>query len=155
MKKILFVLILAFVSFTGFAQKVDFSGKWKINKEKSELGDERSMAPNNIILVQGDNSLSVERHSTWQGQERTSNDKFTLDGKECENPGWRDSIKKSTAVWTENGKVLKITTKIPMRDGGEMSINEDYKMEGKNLVVLSSRSSSFGNSSEKFVFDKE
>jgi len=155
MKKVLYLLILALVSTSSFGQKVDFSGKWKINKEKSELGDERSMAPNNIILNQGDNSLSVERHSTWQGQERTSNDKFTLDGKECENPGWRDSIKKSTAVWTENGKVLKITTKIPMRDGGEMSIIEDYKMDGKNLVILSSRSSSFGSSSEKFVFDKE
>jgi len=155
MKKNLYFLALILVTTASFGQKVDFSGSWKINKEKSELGDQYSMAPNNIILVQEDNSLSVERHSTWQGQERTTNDKLTLDGQECENPGWGDSIKKSTAVWTEDGSVLKITTKIPMRDGGEMSVIEEYKMEGDNLVIVSSRSSSFGDSSERFVFDKQ
>jgi hypothetical protein len=36
-----------------------------------------------------------------------------------------------------------------------MSIIEEYKMEGDNLVIVSSRSSSFGDSSEKFVFDKQ
>ena len=155
MKKPLYLLVLAFLATTSYGQKVDFSGNWKINKEKSELADQFSMAPHDIILVQEDNLLSAEKHSTWQDQERTTNDKYTLDGQECENPGWRDSIKKSTAVWTDDHKVLKISTKIPMRDGGEMSIIEEYKMEGDNLVIVSSRSSSFGDSSEKFVFDKQ
>ena len=155
MKKILFVFILAFVSSTGFGQKVDFSGSWKINHEKSDLSDQFSMAPHNITLAQEDNSLLVEKHSTWRDQERTTNDKFTLDGQECENPGFRDSIKKSTAVWNEDKSILKISSKIPMRDGGEMAIVEEYQMDGNNLVIISSRSSSYGESSEKFVFDKE
>ena len=155
MKRIIYFLVLTLVSSLTYGQTVDFSGNWKINKEKSELREQYSRAPNDIILIQEKNSLLVERHSTRQDQDFTTNDKFTLDGKECENAGWRDTIKKSTAVWTQDDKILKITTKIPMRDGGEMTIIEEYMVDGNNLIIASSSSSSFGESTERYVFDKQ
>ena len=154
MKKILYLIVLVFLASQGYGQKVNFSGTWKINKEKSQLGEEFSMAPNKVIVDQGKNSLSVERHSTWQGEEFSFTDRFTLDGKECENPGWMDSVKKSTAVWADK-KVLKVTTKIPMQDGGEMTIEDQYSLEGGNLHIKTFASSSYGEMTEVYVFDKE
>ena len=155
MKKFVYLFTLVIISSSGFGQTVDFSGTWKINKEKSELGQEFSMAPNEIILEQKENSLIVERHSTFQGEDFTFIDKLTLDGKECENKGWRDSVKKSTAIWADDNKILKVTSKIPMRDGEEMTIIQEYRMDGDNLSIETSASSSYGDMTELFVFDKQ
>jgi hypothetical protein len=152
MKKAFFLFTALLISVLVSAQGVDFSGSWKLNPSKSKLGEQFSMAPKEIIVIQKGNDLSVERHSSFQDQDFTINDKFTLDGKECVNTGWRDSQKKSTAIWSDN--TLKITSKIPMRDSGEMTITEVYKMDGGNMVIESSASSSYGDFSETMVYDK-
>ena len=154
MKKAFIFLAAIAVSVTVSAQ-VDLTGTWKLNSSKSKLGEQFSMAPKEIILVQKDNDLSVERHSEWQGQEFTTNDKFTLDGKECVNPGMMDTQKKSTAVWAADKKTLKIISKIPMQDGGEISITEVYKMDGGNMVIEMNSSSSWGDMAETQVYDKK
>lgn len=153
MKKVFFLVTILLISVFVSAQSVDFSGSWKLNRSKSTLGDQFSMAPAEIVVAQKGNDLSVEKHSSFNGQDFTTNDKFTLDGKECVNAGWRDSQKKSTAVWTDKN-TLKITTKVPMRDSGEMTITEVYKMDGGNMVIETSASSSYGDFSEKMVYDK-
>jgi hypothetical protein len=152
MKKLTFLIAALFFSTLGFAQ-TDFSGTWKLNSSKSKLG-ERSFAPKEIVVVQKGNNLSVESHSEWQGQERIRTNKYTLDGKECVNAGFRDSEIKSTAVWSGDKKSLKITSKFEMQNG-EMIMTATYKMDGKNLVIESSSSSSFGDRSETQVFDKQ
>ncbi|GAJ14433.1 unnamed protein product, partial [marine sediment metagenome] len=91
MKKIKFLLAFFLISAVATAQVVNFSGTWKLNSSKSKLNDEFSMAPKELILTQKGNDLDVERHSSFQGQDFTTNDKFTLDGKECINPGWQDT----------------------------------------------------------------
>jgi len=155
MKKIIYLLILVLFSSSGFGQAIDFSGRWKINREKSRLGQEFTMAPNAIILEQEENTLSVERHASFQGEDFSFTDKFTLDGMECENPGWMETIKKSTAVWAEDSQVLKVTTKIPMQDGGEMIIMETYRMEADTLSIETFASSDYGEMTEVYVFDRE
>jgi hypothetical protein len=154
MKKAFFFLAAIVVSVAVSAQ-VDLSGTWKLNSSKSKLGEQFSMAPKEIILVQKDNDLSVERHSEWQGQEFTTNDKFTLDGKECVNAGMMDTQKKSTAVWASDKKSLKISSKIPMQDGGEIAITEVYKMDGGNMVIEMNSTSSWGDMAETQVYDKK
>ncbi len=42
----------------------------------------RPMAPNQMILTQDTDVLAVERHGSFQDQDHTISDKFTLDGKE-------------------------------------------------------------------------
>ncbi|MBG0860373.1 MAG: hypothetical protein IQL11_12785 [Bacteroidales bacterium] len=155
MKKITFLSAALLISVLVSAQGPDFSGTWKLNTGKSKLGAEFSMAPREIIIGQKGNEFNVEKHSSYQDQEFTINDKFTLDGKECINPGWMDSQKKSTAVWSDDRKSLKITTKMTVGDGGEMTITEIYKMDGANMVLESSSSSSFGEMAETMVYDKQ
>jgi len=81
-------------------------------------------------------------------------DKFTLDGKECVNKGFMDTQKKSNAAWSEDKKSLKITSKIVTDDGNEINITEILKLDGGNLVVESSSSSSWGDVAETHVYDK-
>lgn len=155
MKKILYLLVLSLISISSMGNVVDFSGTWNLNKSKSTLNEQFSMAPSQMILIQDMDVLAVERHSSFQGQDFTIKDKFTLDGKECINDGWQDTKKKSVAVWSADEKSLTVTTKFPMQDGGEMTINETYQIEENSLKIVVSASSSFGDLTETYLFDKQ
>jgi len=155
MKKLLFLLIAIMTSILITGQVPDFSGSWKLNSSLSKLNAEFSFAPAEIIVTQSGNDLKVEKHSSFQGEDFTINDKFTLDGKECVNTGWQNSEKKSTAVWSDDKNSLKISTKLMMGDGGEMSITETFKMDKKNMVIETSASSSYGDMTETMCYDKQ
>ncbi|MCG6186935.1 hypothetical protein [Maribellus maritimus] len=154
MKKIIYLLVMLLGATLVSAQSMDFSGTWKLNSSKSKLGDQFSMAPNEIVVVHKTNDMSVEKHSSFQGQNFTTKDKLTLDGKECVNVGFMDTEKKSTAVWSDDKKMLTVTSKIPMQ-GETMTIVEVYKMDGENMVIEASASSSYGDMSEMMVYDKQ
>ncbi len=155
MKKILFICIALLFSASIFAQGLDFNGSWKLNSEKSKLNAEFSFAPKEIIITQTGNDFTVEKHSSFQDQEFTTTDKLTLDGKECINQGFQDTQKKSTVVWSEDRSSLKITSKMSIGDGGDMTITEIYKMNNGNLVIESNASSSYGELAETMVYDKK
>ncbi|MBN1819320.1 MAG: hypothetical protein JXR31_07920 [Prolixibacteraceae bacterium] len=155
MKKAIIFLAAVIISFTSFSQ-VNFSGTWQLNTSKSKLGGEFTMSPKEVVIKQSGNEMTVEKHSEFQGQEFTMNSKYTLDGKECVNTGFMDSNQKSTAVWSDDKKSLKITTKFTMGDmGEEMVITELYSLSGSNLSVEMSSASSFGEMSETGVYDKK
>lgn len=152
MKKLVFLFSAVFFTTMVFAQ-TDFSGTWALNTSKSKLG-ERSFAPKSVVIVQTKSDISIETHNVFQGEERVRKSKYTLDGKECINKGFRDMDVKSTAVWSADKKALTITSKISM-DNGDMTMKSVYKMDGANLVNQSSSSSSMGDRSETQVFDKK
>jgi hypothetical protein len=153
MKKVALFLLAACLTIGISAQMPDFAGKWKINTSKSKLNQEFSMAPAEITIVQNANEISIERHTDFQGQQMVTTEKYTLDGKECINPGFMEMQKKSTATWDEATKSLKIVSKIEM-DGNEIKQLEVLKLDGGNLLYDSSSSSSFGDMSENIVYDK-
>lgn len=154
MKKALLFIAVSFLTISITAQ-INFSGSWKLNASKSKLGDQFSMAPQEIIAIQNGNDLSLEKHIDFQGQTITVTDKLTLDGKECINAGFMDSKKKSTATWSSDNTSLKIDSKIPMQDGGEVSVTETYKLDSENLVIEMSASSSYGEMTEIQVYEKK
>lgn len=152
MKKTILIIAAAMTTALAFGQ-TNFSGTWSINNEKSKLG-EPSFAPKGIVIVQGENSLSIESHMDWQGQEMTTNEKFSLDGKECVNPGMMETQKKSVVTWSDDKTSLKIVSKIDFQDQ-TMTLTDVYKLENGVLVVESSSSSSFGDMSETRVYNKK
>lgn len=154
MKKSSILILFFFIGLIASAQP-DLSGSWKINKESSKLNDQFSMAPEKIIINLNGNDLSIERHSNFQGNEFKTTDKLTLDGKECKNAGFMDTEKKSVVSLSDDKKAITVKSKIPMQDGGEMSIKEVYSIENGKLKLESSNSSSFGDMSETMVFDKQ
>jgi len=153
MKKMMFLLLIVSISASVSAQTTDISGKWKLNSSKSKLSAEFSMAPKELIIVQKGNDLSVERHSTFQDRDFVFSDKLTLDGKECINKGWMDAEKKSTVNVSGDKKSIKVTTIFAMGNNGNMTVTENYSLDGKTLVVETSATSSFGTRTETMVFD--
>jgi hypothetical protein len=154
MKKALLFFLASMISFAISAQVSDFSGNWKLNSSKSKINEQFSMAPGLITIVQSGNDMSVEKHTEFQGQEMVFTDKYTLDGKECVNPGFMDTQKKSVLSWDNDTKTLKVVSKIVMNDGNEININEIYKIDESGMVIESSSTSSFGDMSETMIYDK-
>jgi hypothetical protein len=112
------------------------------------------MAPSKIEISQEKNMLTEVRHSEFQGEELTLTNKFTLDGKDCENPGWMDSVIKSTANWSDDKSTLKIAAKFTMQNGEEMTINSAYSLKEGRLVIVTKGNSSYGEFGETQVYDK-
>ncbi|HAQ19461.1 MAG TPA: hypothetical protein DCR40_09555 [Prolixibacteraceae bacterium] len=155
MKKLLYLFTLSMISLAGMGQVPDFSGTWKLNNEKSILFEQFSLAPGQLILIQTADSLMVEKHGNFQGQDYVTKDKFSLDGKECINIGWMDSKKTSTAVWSEDGKILTISSKVPTQDQGEATMKEVFQMVENNLKLELNAASSMGEMSETYLLDKQ
>jgi hypothetical protein len=150
-----FFFIFVMMAIAVLGQTPDFSGKWKLNPSKSKLNEQYSMAPKSLVLVQTSDTLSVERHGEFQGQEYVGKSKLNLDGSESVNEGMMGMKMKSVAVWSEDKTTLTVKTKVPMENAGEISITEIYKLAGADLSIETSSSSDWGNSQETYVFEKE
>jgi len=155
MKKLFYLLALSMLTLTSMGEGINFSGTWKLNDEKSTLFEQFSLAPTQMIVTQTADSLMVEKHGSFQGTEYVTKDKFSLDGKECVNAGWMNSKKTSTAVWSEDGKTLTISSKMPAQDGGEATMKEIFRLEDPSLKIELSAASSMGEMSETYLLDKQ
>ena len=149
------VLFILFVSTTLMAQVTNFSGSWKLNPSKSKLNEQFSMAPRDIVVTQDETTLAIVRHSSFQDQEFTINDKLTLDGKDCINEGFMNTKKTSVVSISEDKKSLTIKSKIPIENAGEMTITEILKVVDGCLSIETSSSSDWGTSTENYIFDKQ
>jgi hypothetical protein len=153
MKNLFFIVALAFLSSTAFGQKVNFSGDWKLNEGKSELGDQFSLAPKALTVDHSRKAIDMTSMSEFDGQEFESKQHLTLDGEECENVGLMESVTKSTAQYDKKSKTLKIVTKGSVQ-GMDYTLVQTMSMKEGNLVMESEASSDMGDMAETFVFDK-
>ena len=154
MKNLVFIIALAFLSATAIGQKVNFSGDWNLNEDKSELGYEFSLAPKAVTLEHTKKTFDVTATSEWDGQEVESKSHYTLDGEVCENPGFEDSVTKSTASSDKKAGTLKVVTDGEVQGMG-YTLTQVYSMKDGNLIVESEAASDMGEMVETFVFDKK
>lgn len=154
MRNFVFIIALAFLSATAFGQKVNFSGDWKLNESKSELGYEFSLAPKSMTLVQTKKTFDQTSVSEWDGMEIETKNHYTLDGEISENPGFEDSVTKSTAAFDKKAGTLKIVTDGEVQGMG-YTLTQVYTMADGQLVVESEAASDMGEMVETFVFDKK
>lgn len=174
------MIILAFLcmplALNGQTGKVNFSGTWALNAEKSNFGMGQGQQPQgqpqgqppqgqgqgqgqrgggNFVAKQEANLLTVDR--TRGDQTFTS--KYTLDGKESINTtGMGES--KSVATWSADGKVLTIVTKRTMdRNGQQVTIEtkDEWSLTDANTIsVKSTRQSQNGEPRvSTMVYDKK
>jgi hypothetical protein len=155
MKKIIISVAAVILTVVSSAQTLNLSGSFKLNPAKSKLNADFSMAPKEMTIEQTASDLNIEKHTDFQGQEMTTKDKVTFDGKECINAGFMDTKKKSVLSWSDDKKSIKIVSKVAMDDGSEIKTTEVYKFDGANLVLESSMTAPFGDSTETMVFDKK
>ena len=152
--------IFLFSSFNAIKAPVNFSGEWKLNESKSELGQFPQFAPRKLKISATDTAATVERLSVGQdGQERSSTETLSYSGKETESTVFGTMKKKSTVKWADDGKSMTVNGVIHFeRDGqlSEIKVKEDWKLsdDGKTLTIASASSSSFGENAMKMIFDK-
>jgi hypothetical protein len=153
MKNFVFIISLAFLSATAFGQKVNFSGDWKLNESKSELGYEYSLAPKAMKVEHTKKTLDLMRVLEFGGQEIEDKQHYTLDGAVCENTGFMESVTKSTASFDRKTKSLKIVTEGSFQEMDYIHTQIMSMKEG-NLVVASEVAADMGEMVETFVFEK-
>lgn len=161
-KFLLLVLTPALISTLANAQQANFSGIWKLDETKSDMGQFAAIVPLKVIAEQKTDSLLITKtNKTFDGSaEVDMTETISYDGKAVENtiqPG--NSKRTAASKWSEDGKTLTITYTIKMEFNGEaldIKGTEVWTMdtEGKTLSLANTSSSSFGENSFKGVYQK-
>jgi hypothetical protein len=161
-KKLPIALIAAtfLLSFTTVVDKTNFSGSWKLNEGKSELGDFARFVPRKVKVEQKEDAITTAKTGTsFTGEETTTTETLTFDGKTTESTVFGGAKKKSTAKWSDDGKSLTVSYTIDFeRDGNTTTItgSETWSLTAEGQLSLSNKSvSPQGERSTKSIFDKE
>jgi hypothetical protein len=154
MKHSVFVLALLLFSSAAIAQKAKYSGDWVLNEEKSTLGYEYSLAPASISIKHTRKWLVMKTVHIWNDQALSSEARYTLDGKECENAGFGDSITLSSAKPGRESKTIRIVTQGRAEDLDYTFTQEISLMDG-HLVVNARAETALGELTETYIFDKQ
>jgi hypothetical protein len=157
----LFILGVFVLSSAGlFAQKTNYSGSWALNEGKSDFGDSQFKGSLKITATQDANTLSLVRLSKGRDDEdRTTSEKYALDGSESQNTGFMNSVRKSKTSWSADGKTMTINSTMAFeRDGEktEMKFSESWVLsaDGKTLTIASSFTTPNGDMKQTRVYDK-
>jgi hypothetical protein len=157
------LVVVAATLFSFRMAQTNFSGTWKLNEGKSELGQfgARGAATKIVVDQKTDGAVSVTTTSTnFQGEEVVATDNLT-DGKEVEGAGgFPGSKKKSTLKWKADGTGFDINSIISGEFNGnsfEVKIGQTWTLsaDGKTLTVVNSISSPQGEFSSKAAYDKQ
>jgi hypothetical protein len=157
----LLTVLFALFAFTSKMYKSNFSGDWKLNESKSELGQFDRFAVRTIKADQKDEAITIARTSpSFNGDDMTTSETLSYDGKETETTVFGNSKRKSTAKWSDDGKALTINYILLLDFNGqttEIKGTEAWTLsdDGKNLTVQVNSSSPQGEFSWKAVYDKQ
>lgn len=136
------------------AEKPDFSGVWKLNNAKSDFGPMPS-GPDKFerTIDHKDPNIKMTTVQAFQGQERSNDVEYVIDGQEktVETPMGPIKV---TPAW--KGDNLEITVKREIQ-GSQIKSVETWSLseEGKVLTVKTDISTPQGDFSLKFVMDKQ
>jgi len=149
------------LAFTSTVYKSNFSGEWKLNESKSELGEFGRFAVRAIKADQKEETITITRTSpSFNGDEMTYSETLSYDGKETETSIYGTSKRKSSGKWSDDGKSLTINYVLLLDFNGqttEIKGNELWTLsqDGKNLTSQVNSTSPQGDFSWKAVYDKQ
>ena len=158
--RVLLIIMFTVITSAAFAGNVDFSGNWKLNESKSELGQFGGRSAKKLKIQGNVESIAIQRASTNQaGEEMTTDEKLTFDDKESESTVFGNTKKKSKAKWSDDGKTLTVKSTIAFERNGEtmeIKTTEIWTLsdDGKTLTINSTSESPRGTNTTKLVYDK-
>ncbi|MES2648785.1 MAG: hypothetical protein V4717_18050 [Bacteroidota bacterium] len=162
-KTFLALLSLIFITLSSFnvnAQRAGFSGDWKLDEAKSELGEFGGRVARSVKADQKEEAITVVKVMPGfnGGDPITTTVTLTYDGKVAESEGFGGSKRKSTAKWSDDGKTLIINTTMNFeRDGQsfEFKSTENWTITKEGLLQVTTNSTSpRGDSTTKAVYSK-
>jgi hypothetical protein len=128
---ILFAASMLIASVNCFAQKPDFAGEWKLNREKTVLDDNQLFLSKVTIQIKGDSLFTTRVYENGMGEEYPFDENLTLDGKDCKITIY-DMPRTSKAFFSENDSLLNVESKTTFYgDSGEqdMIAKEVWKID--------------------------
>lgn len=150
----LVVTPIMFVASALFINHPDFSGEWKLDESKSELGEfGRQFAIPRVKIVQYKDSITFTKtHPNGEAIETVS-----YDGKERVLPmAFGRGTKKLSAKWSQDGQSLIISFVIRPESGQEITITHTYSLKEDKLYIDAFYSSpQQGDLKIKAVYDKQ
>ncbi len=157
------VLLLSSFSVNGEEEKIDFSGEWTLNSEKSEFGESfgrgrgSGMAADKMIIEQKEKELVVESfRKNRNGEDISTKLTYRLDGKKSKNDlAFGEQV--SVAKWSKDGKTLIIESTMEIsRRNREFTIESTQKwtLENGLLKIESTRSTPRGEGKSKLIYTK-
>jgi hypothetical protein len=157
-KKIsLFLVILLLPVFIASAQKADFSGEWKINKEKSTPSDGQLFLSKITIQLKSDSILTTRVYENGSGEEYPFDEKLSLDGKDCKIVIY-DMPRTSKATRDNDGSIsISSATTFNGNNGQEdMVAKEIWKLDsdGKLLTLEFTNKMSGAETTGTYFFEK-
>jgi hypothetical protein len=153
----LLIPALFLLSFTKIADRANFSGDWKLDESKSELGDFSGFVPRSLKVEQKENAITITRTVPGfnGGDPRTTTVTLSYDGKVTESEGFGGSKRKSTAKWSDDGSTLTVNNAITFeRDGqpNEFKSAETWTIKDGVLSVVTQSSSPQGDLTTKAIY---
>jgi len=117
-----------------YAQKPDFSGEWKLNKEKSTITDNQLIVTK-ITLKQKPDSLYTSRvYENNNGEEYAFDENFSLDGKDTKLTVY-DLPRTSKATIGENDGSININSATTFNGSEDFIAIEKWKLESEGKVL--------------------
>ena len=145
----------------------NFSGEWKLNESKSELGQfplcifggDRMRSKTMKITAQADFLTIDAARSYPDGAVVTSQAKVTFDGKESEATYVGTPRKKSSARWSDDGQTMTINSVRSFDENAETAdfkVTEVWKLinSGKSISIQVHSSSISRENTMNLVYDK-
>jgi len=156
MRRVLCFAALAAIFALGLAaaEKPNFSGVWKLNNAKSDFGP-LPAGPDKFerTIDHKDPGLKMTTVQAFQGQERSSDVEYTLDGKEKTVETPRGPMK-VTPAWKGDNLEITVVREI---QGNQIKSVETWSLsaDGRTLTVKTDISTPQGDFALKFVMDKQ
>lgn len=160
MKTILTILFLLIIvpSFATFAQKPDFSGEWKINKEKTVLPENQLFLSAITIQFKNDSLFTERVYVNGNGDEYPFIENLSLDGKDCKMVIYEMPRTTKVARSSSEGSLMFESSTIFQGNNGAdtLSAKETLKIdtEGKILTMDFTNKSSAGETSGTNYYNK-
>jgi len=151
---------ILFLSFTERPDPANFSGEWKLNESKSDLGQFANYAPRTIKVTQTRDSMTISKTAPgFNGDDVTTTETLSFDGKETKSTIFGTSTRTASSKWSDDGQSLTITYDLLLDFNGQQTDIKGTEVwtlsdEGKTLVSQNNSSSSFGDIQARGVYEK-
>jgi hypothetical protein len=151
-------LLLFLTSICAFSQKTDFSGEWKINKEKSLLGDSQLFLSRIKIQLKADSLLTTRVYENMNGEEYPFDENLSFEGKEGKIVIF-EMPRKSTVTRSDNNTTILINSATTFNGSNgqeDMIAKETWKVqnEGQVLALEFSNTMSGNETKGTYFYDK-
>lgn len=154
----LVIIIMLLTSLSGLAQKPDFSGEWKLNREKTALADNSLFLSGITIKIKADTLFTARVYENSNGEQYPFDENVTLNGSEAKITIYdMPRVTKATGVNADGSINLESKTTF-YNNGAEDNLvsKEIWKIAGdtKMLTIEFKNTMSAGEATGTLYFSK-